>query len=90
MRKTGHFATIALLSILLTGCQFNLDSLKSLFKKAAKQTMDLIVVGEEKKQSLRNETKTLYGADFVLESTKPYAESATSVLDIASVSQDKY
>lgn len=90
MRKTGHFATIALLSILLTGCQFNLDSLKSLFKKAAKQTMDLIVVGEEKKQSLRNETKTLYGADFVLESTKPYAESSTSVLDIASVAQDKY
>lgn len=90
MRKTRHFVTIGFLSILLSGCQFNLDSLTSLFKKAAKQTMDLIVVGEEKKQSLRDETKTLYGADFVLESTKPYAESSTSVLDIASVSQDKY
>ena len=43
-----------------------------------------------KKQNLRDETKNLYGADFVLESTKPYEESATSVLDIASVSQDKY
>ena len=90
MRKTGHFATIAVLSILLTGCEFNFESLKNLFKKAAKQTMDLIVVGEEKKQSLRDETKTLYGADFVLESTKPYEESATSVLDISAVTRDRY
>ena len=90
MRKTGHFATIAVLSILLTGCEFNFESLKNLFKKAAKQTMDLIVVSEEKKQSLRDETKNLYGADFVLESTKPYEESATSVLDISAVTQDRY
>ena len=90
MRKTRHFATIAVLSILLTGCEFNFESLKNLFKKAAKQTMDLIVVGESKKQSLRDETKTLYGADFVLESTKPYEESATSVLDISAVTQDRY
>lgn len=90
MRKTGHFATIAVLSVLLTGCEFNMESIKSLFSKAAKQTMDLIVVSEEKKQSLREETEVLYGADFVLESTKPYDASETSVMDIAGTEQEKY
>ena len=90
MRKTGHFAAITLLSILLSGCSFNFDSLKALFKKAAKQTMDLIVVGEEKKTSLKKDTKTLYGVEFELVSTKPYTASQTEVLDIGATEQNNY
>ena len=90
MRKTGHFATIALLSVVLTGCSFNLDSLKSLFKKAAKQTMDLIIVGDEKKASLKEDTKNMYGIEFELTSTKPFEGSSTEVLDIAATQQDNY
>jgi uncharacterized protein YqiB (DUF1249 family) len=90
MRKTRHFAVITLFSILLSGCSFNFDSLKALFKKAAKQTMDLIVVGEEKKTSLKKDTKTLYGTEFELVSTKPYTASKTEVLDIGATQQDNY
>ena len=90
MRKTGHFAVAALFSIVLTGCSFNLDSLKSLFKKAAKQTIDLIVVSEEKKTSLKEDTKNMYGVEFELTSTKPYAATTDEVLDIAATAQDNY
>lgn len=90
MKKTGYFATVAVFCAVLSGCSFSFDSIKSLFKKTAKETMELIVVSDEKKASLKNDTKNMYGVEFELTSNKPYDAKTAETFDISATPQKQY
>ena len=90
MKKTGYFATVAVFCAVLSGCSFSFDSIKSLFKKTAKETMELIVVSDEKKASLKNDTKNMYGVEFELTSNKPYDAETAETFDISATPQKQY
>ena len=90
MKTTKYVFGLSLVGLLLAGCSINFNELGLKFRKAAKQTKDMIIVSDEKKQSLKETTKNMYIAEFELESQKPYEVSPTQVVDISAATTDQY
>jgi hypothetical protein len=90
MRKTGYFVILGAVTMTLASCNFDWNNFFNRAKRAAKQTAEKIVVSDEKKESLRNSTNNYLEVDFELVSHKPFVESGTEVLDIASLNQKDY
>lgn len=90
MKTTKYVFGLSLVGLLLAGCSINFNDLGLKFRKAAKQTKDMIIVSDEKKQSLQTNTKNMYVAEFELESKKPYEVSPTEVVDISAATNDQY
>lgn len=90
MKTSKYLFALSLASLLLSGCSINFNDLGLKFRKAAKQTKEMIIVSDEKKQSLQDTTKNMYVAEFELESQKPYEYSQTYVVDISAATSNQY